>query len=236
MKRALIVAATAVVLVGGSALAYKAYARYDGWGHGRYHSRMSADDMSAFADARIAALKAGLQLNAEQEKLWPPVETALKEFSAKRIEHREAFRAQSGERRDRAERGELSNPIERMRKGAERMSEMGADMKRLADAADPLYQSLDEAQQRRFNALAHSGMHGMHRGRNERGWRRHGELGEGRMGGHHMDGQMGPRHGGGYEGRHPHMGPRGGDGEQRGPGWRHRTGGTGEMPQGAERL
>jgi hypothetical protein len=132
--KALIVAVTAVVLVGGSALAYKAYARYDGWGHGRHHSRMSADDMGAFADARIAALKAGLRLSAEQEKLWPQVEATLKNLSAKHIAHRAERRAQRGERADRGEQSERPSPIERLRKGADRMSEIGTDLKQLADA------------------------------------------------------------------------------------------------------
>ena len=221
MKKALIVTATAVVLVGGSALAYKAYARYDGWGHGRHHSRMSTDDMSAFADARIAALKAGLRLNADQDKLWPPVETTLKELAGKQIERREEFRAQRAERRaerrDRADRDgrrEQTNPIERLRKGADRMSEIGADLKKLADVTDPLYQSLDETQKRRFDALAHAGMRGMrsmnHRDE-RRGWRRHGEF----DGSRHMDGFR--------------------DGE-RGPGMRQRIEWTPEIPQGAERL
>ena len=34
--------------------------------------RLSADDMRAFADARIAALRAGLALRSDQEKNWPP--------------------------------------------------------------------------------------------------------------------------------------------------------------------
>jgi hypothetical protein len=73
MKRTVIAAVAAVALVAGSALTYTAYARYDGWGYGRYLSRMNPDDMGAYAEARIAALKAGLRLTPEQEKLWPPV-------------------------------------------------------------------------------------------------------------------------------------------------------------------
>jgi hypothetical protein len=207
--KVLIVAATAVVLVGGSALAYKAYARYDGWGHGRHHSRMNADDMGAFADARIAALKAGLRLSAEQEKLWPQVESTLKNLSAKHIAHRDERRAQRGERADRDERSERPSPIERLRKGADRMSEIGADLKQLADATEPLYQSLDESQKRRFDALAHAGMRrmgGLNQGGERRGWRRHGEF----DGGHHMD--------------------------EGGRGMRQRIEWTPEIPQGAERL
>ena len=215
MKRALIATAMAVVLVGGSALAYKAYARYDGWGHGRHHARMSTDDMGAFADARIAALKAGLRLTAEQEPLWPPVEATLKELAEKRIDRRAEFRAQRGERYDRADRDEpraQTNPIERLRKGADRMSEMGTDLKKLADVTDPLYQSLDDAQKQRFAALAHAGMRGMNHRDERRGWRRHGAY----DGSRHME-----RHG------------RGGE---RGPGMRQRMDWTPELPQGAERL
>src|ERR1700760_2604465 len=43
-------------------------------------------DMTAFAEARIAALHAGLQLNADQEKSWPPVEQALRALAKMRID------------------------------------------------------------------------------------------------------------------------------------------------------
>jgi hypothetical protein len=207
MKRTVIAAVAAVALVAGSAFIYNAYARYDGWGHGRYFSRMNPDDMGAYADARIAALKAGLRLTPEQEKLWPPVESALKDLAGKRIERHQERRAERDERRaDRNDGAEQPNPIERLRKGADRLSEIGADLKRLADVTDPLYQSLDEGQKRRFQALAHAGMRGMHRNRHhdDRGWRH-----------------------GGFDGRW-HRGD--------GPGMRERTEWFAPMPQGAERL
>lgn len=182
MKKAVIAAIAVVVVAGGSALAYSAYARDHGWGHGRMHfSRMNPDDRAAYADARIAALKAGLRLSAEQEKFWPPVETTLKELAAKRMQRHEERRAERAERREqreewrregksreerRAEREPRANPIERLRKGADRMTERGSDLKRLADATEPLYNALDDAQKRRFNRLAHAGMSQM----GERHW------------------------------------------------------------------
>ena len=182
MKKAVIAAIAVVVVAGGSAMAYSAYARHDGWGPGRAHfGRMSPDDRAAYADARIAALKAGLRLSAEQEKLWPPLEATLKDLAAKRIQRQEERRAERRERREarrderpsreerRAEREQRANPIERLRKGADRMSEGGADLKRLADATEPLYNALDDAQKRRFNALAHAGM----RKFAQHNWRRH---------------------------------------------------------------
>jgi hypothetical protein len=192
MRKAVIAAIAVVVVAGGSAIAYSAYARHDGWGPGRMHfGRMNPDDRAAYADARIAALKAGLRLSAEQEKLWPPVETTLKDLAAKRITRQEERRAEWRERREqreesrrdgqnrderRAEREQRVNPIERLRKGADRMSERGADLKRLADATEPLYNSLDDGQKRRFSALAHAGMrrHAQHmrRGGDDREFRR----------------------------------------------------------------
>jgi hypothetical protein len=185
MRKAVIAAIAVVVVVGGSAVAYSAYARHDGWGHGRAHfGRMNPDDRAAYADARIAALKAGLRLSAEQEKLWPPVESTLKDLAAKRITRQEERRAEWRERREqrqearrddksreerRAEREQRFNPMERLRKGADRMTERGADLKRLADATEPLYNALDDSQKRRFNALAHAGMrkHAQHMRRGE---------------------------------------------------------------------
>jgi hypothetical protein len=218
MKKAVIIAATAVVLVGGSALGYHAYARYDGDGFRRHHSRMSADDVSAYAAARIAALRAGLRLTPDQEKLWPPVEGVLNDFAKKRVDRHEQRREERAERRedrrdrrdgDRAEQRETPNPVERLRKGADRMTETGADLKRLADATEPLYNSLDEAQKRRFNALARAGMRGQMR-HERREWRRYGDADR-------------------------HMGPRRFDRDD-GPRFRERNKWREDAPHGAERL
>ena len=43
--------------------------------------RMSTEDRAAFVDARIAAVKAGLKLTPEQEKNWPAVESAVRDFA-----------------------------------------------------------------------------------------------------------------------------------------------------------
>ena len=62
-------------------------------------------------------------------------------------------------------------PVERLRQRATALSETGAALKKLADATDPLYKSLDENQKRRFailNRLAGLGRAGLH-GRGGRG-------------------------------------------------------------------
>src|SRR5262249_62214894 len=82
-KKATVVAA--VFVVGGSIMVYaQQRGGQDGpggfgarGGHGMMGNwRPSADDMSAFADARIAALHTGLRLNPHQEKNWPAFEQA----------------------------------------------------------------------------------------------------------------------------------------------------------------
>jgi len=104
----------------------------------------TAQDLSAFADARIAALHAGLQLNAEQEKSWPSFEQAMREVARMRIERMSAAR----------DAAPSDDPIARLQRRADAMTQHGAALKRLADAAAPLYQSLDDAQKRRFAMLA----------------------------------------------------------------------------------
>ena len=70
--------------------------------------RMSPEDRAAFADARIAAVKAGLKLNADQEKLWPPVEAAVRDFAKLRIDR---ANARMNARRDDSRDGQNQDPI-----------------------------------------------------------------------------------------------------------------------------
>jgi hypothetical protein len=112
-----------------------------------HHWRPSAQDISAFGDARIAAVHAGLKLTPEQEKEWPAVESALRDVAKQRSER---FRA-------RASADMPKDPIERMSLRAEGMTQRAAALKKLANAASPLYKSLDDAQKHRFIVLARLG-------------------------------------------------------------------------------
>lgn len=140
-----------------------------GW---RRHRRWSADDRAAFLDARLAAVKAGLRLTPEQEKLWGPVESTVRELGKKWSDRIAARRDERQKRR--AERREEANrpvadPIARIRARSERLAERSADMKRFADVAQPLYATLDEAQKQRLQTLTRHGRRGMwHRWRRDR--------------------------------------------------------------------
>jgi zinc resistance-associated protein len=114
-----------------------------------HHVQLTADDIAAFTDARIAAIKAALKLTPAQEKNWPAVEQALRDNSKERIARHEV-RSATGQRPD---------ATERLRDRADALTAQATALRRLADAEKPLYQSLDEAQKRRFSMAFRSAAH-----------------------------------------------------------------------------
>jgi hypothetical protein len=108
------------------------------------------EDMRAFADARLAALHAGLGLTPDQEKNWPAFEQASREMAKLRLDR---VAAAVNSRRDR--QPQSNDPADRMHRRAAAMMETGASLKKVADAVDPLYKSLDDGQKRRFAMLEH---------------------------------------------------------------------------------
>ena len=159
MRKFTIIAVAVLAIAGSTAV----YAQHRHWSHS--HMRMNPEDRAAFADARIAAVHAGLKLTADQEKLWPSVETAVREFAKLRIDRANA--------RMTAPQGDMSqqkpnDPLARLRERADNMATSAAAMKKIADAADPLYKTLDEGQKRRLAVLTQ--MDRRFGGRGE-GWR-----------------------------------------------------------------
>jgi len=149
------IAAVAVLAIAGTTAVY---AQYRPWFHDRMqHMRMNPEDRAAFVDARIAAVHAGLKLNADQEKLWPPVEAAVRDFAKLRIDRANALM----KTQDTAGGQQTSDdPVARLRERADNMTASAAGLKKIADAADPLYKTLDEGQKRRLTMLTHHGRFG----------------------------------------------------------------------------
>jgi hypothetical protein len=137
--------------IGGTTLVY-AQSRDDGPRHAHFRGAMNAQDREAFLDARIAAVRAGLKLTPDQDKNWPAVETAVRDLVKLRADQRTARREIRGDRDQRLD------PVERMRNRADEMTALAAGMKKVADAADPLYKSLDDGQKRRLTRLTRLGM------------------------------------------------------------------------------
>ena len=161
MKKILLAGVAVLVLAGSSAV----YAQHRPWHH--HHARMNPEDRAAFADAKIAAVHAGLKLTPDQDKLWPPVEAAVRDFAKLRIDRANArMEARRDDRRDddrRAERSDTpDNPVARLQKRADDMATTAAALKKIAETADPLYKTLDDGQKRRLSILTRmeGGPHG----------------------------------------------------------------------------
>src|SRR5258708_12998830 len=143
MRKLAIAGMAALAIAGSTAV----YAQHRPWFH--EHMRMNPEDRAAFTDARIAAVHAGLKLNADQEKLWPPVETAVRDFAKQRIDRANArMNAQQND-------AQKPDPVTRLRERADNMAATAVSLKKIADPADPLYKTLDEGQKPRLTLLTH---------------------------------------------------------------------------------
>ena len=108
---------------------------------------LSKTDWSTLTNERINIVKGALQLTPEQQKYWPAVEEAIR------------ARAQMREQRlndteERLDHQPLSiDPIAFLHTRADALTQRGASLKKLADAWQPLYQSLNPDQRQRMRVL-----------------------------------------------------------------------------------
>ncbi len=154
-----VLAGTTVLAIAGASLAYAQQG--PGAPGGAQRWRPTAADITAFGDARIAAIHAGLKLTPEQEKSWPAVESALRDLAKQRSEW---FAARASANRP-------TDPIERLSLRAKVMQERGAALQKLATASGPLFQSLDDGQKHRFAVLARLNGREFGHWRGHHGWR-----------------------------------------------------------------
>jgi len=110
------------------------------------HMQQWAADRETMLDAKLTGMKAGLELTADQEKFWAPFEAAVKDADKSRID------AMGQMMRIRSQ-GERMSPIDHLEAMADRLSQGAANIKKIADAAKPLYDSLDESQKHKFGML-----------------------------------------------------------------------------------
>ena len=163
-----------------------------------------AADHEALLDAKLAGLKAGLKLTSDQDKLWPPFETAVRDAAKLHMDHMKSMMEHMQKMRGMMEGmqkseekksegmnetpapGQTMSPVDRLEAMGQRMSEHGAAMTKVAEAAKPLYASLDDSQKRLFALLGREmfmmghGRHGMemmHGGMGGMGMMGPGEMG-----------------------------------------------------------
>jgi LTXXQ motif family protein len=107
-------------------------------------AELTAAQMTDRAEVRTAKLKVDLNLTADQEKNWAGFATAMQDMSKKQADRRIALRDA------RARQHGTFDALDAMRKNADSQIERSNDQKKLADAAQPLYASLNEQQKSRF--------------------------------------------------------------------------------------
>ena len=117
--------------------------------------RLTAADVGALTDARINIVKTALQLTPEQEKYWPAIEDAVRARAKDRQARitTEAARASQLRERSPIEALRDRDPVDFVHRRADALAQRAADLKKLADAWQPLYQTLNPEQKRRMGAL-----------------------------------------------------------------------------------
>ena len=121
----------------------------------------SQTDFKVLTDARIGIVKAALQLTPEQEKLWPPVEEAIRARAETRYQRIAAIAQR------RSQQGEV-DPIVLLRDRSDALAAKAAALKKLADAWAPLHQSLNPDQKQRMRLLAMRVLHQLRGGMDPR--------------------------------------------------------------------
>jgi hypothetical protein len=144
-----VIAATAALALIGSTLVY---AQQQGGSSGRHH-QMTPDRYVKRTNERIAAIKAGLELTPDQQQAWGAYQQALEDlvqFRVQRMQARQANQQQAGSTQPRKGGGD---PFARLSRRVDFMTQSAPLVKKMADAGEPLYQSLSDAQKGRFKML-----------------------------------------------------------------------------------
>ena len=124
---------------------------------------LSPQNLADLTDARVAIVKAVLQLTPDQEKYWPAVADAIRV----RAQNRNARIARIAETV-----GKMSNesssdilrdrdPIAFLDRRADALAQRSQDLKKLADAWRPLYATLSAEQKQRLASLTLFALHQM---------------------------------------------------------------------------
>ncbi len=138
MRKSLFLLSSAA-LIGFSALSFPAVAR-----DRSERTEMTANQLVDQFDARTARLKVELRLTPDQEKNWAGFEGAMQGLGKTRADRIVAIRD------ERAKDKGAVDVLDQINRRADSQIALSNDWKKLADAAKPLYASLDEQQKQRF--------------------------------------------------------------------------------------
>jgi hypothetical protein len=134
--RKVVIFLTSAALLAGTALTGPAVARD--------RTELTATQMIDRAEVQTAKLKVDLNLTTDQEKYWPGFASAMQDMNKKQADRRITMRDARAQQRG------TFDALDEMRKNADRQIERSNERKKFADAAQPLYASLNAQQKNRF--------------------------------------------------------------------------------------
>ncbi len=97
-------------------------------------------------------MKAGLKIRPDQEKSWATFESTMRDLAKQRQDRLQQLSAQNAA----ATGAQAPDAIALLRRRADAMAQTSAELRRFADAFEPLYKSLDDGQKRRMAMLVAS--------------------------------------------------------------------------------
>jgi flagellar biosynthesis regulator FlaF len=120
--------------------------------------RLNATDQNTLTDMRVDLVKAALQLTPEQQKLWPPVESAIRSNAEDRrgriAKIQETVGIRSDQSQNRVDALRNRDPIAFLQRRSQALAQRSADLDKLAEAWQPLYNTLSQEQRQRMAALS----------------------------------------------------------------------------------
>jgi zinc resistance-associated protein len=105
------------------------------------HAELVQRWAEAAINGQLNSMKASLRLSSDQEKLWDPFESEVKDGENARLLALQR------------EQGDNLSPMDRLTAKADRIAESRANLEKMVEAAKPLYASLGDEQKHKFIML-----------------------------------------------------------------------------------
>jgi hypothetical protein len=124
-------------------------------------ARLGPADLAKLTDERITIVKSVLQLTPDQEKYWPAVADAIRVRAQNRDARLARIAETVGKMSDESASDVLQNrdPVAFLDRRSEALAQRSQDLKKLANAWRPLYQTLSAEQKQRMAALVIFALH-----------------------------------------------------------------------------
>jgi hypothetical protein len=147
------ISAVAALFIVGAPIAHAQQAS-PGPGRPPEIGQLTQAEFKMLTDVRVGVIRAALQLLPEQEKLWPAVEEAIRARAETRYRRLAALRERLEQARD-------IDPVQLYRQRADVLADRAAGLRKLADAWQPLYQTLTPDQKTRLRIVAVNAIGGL---------------------------------------------------------------------------